>query len=64
MIFFAEELNKYVTNDEIKDSHIISAVKDIRKTADGGYSVLLLIAKGRNVKLVGFAGRKKIRPYE
>jgi amidophosphoribosyltransferase len=59
---FAESLNKYIVNDEIKDSYIVKAVKDVRKIADGGYSVILLIAKGRDVKLVCFTGRKKIRP--
>ena len=59
---FAEHLNKYTTNDEIKDSYIVKAVKDVRKIAEGGYSVIFLIGKGRDVKLVCFTGRKKIRP--
>jgi amidophosphoribosyltransferase len=59
---FSERLSEHMVTEEIKDAYIIEAIKDIRMIAHGGYSVIFLIAKGKEVKLVAFTSKKKIRP--
>jgi amidophosphoribosyltransferase len=59
---FSQRLSRHMVTDDIRDEYIISAVKDIRNIAHGGYSMIFLIAKGKEVKLVAFTSKKKIRP--
>lgn len=59
---FSERLSRHMVTDDIRNEYIIEAIKDIRNIASGGYSMIFLIAKGREVKLVAFTSKKKIRP--
>ncbi len=59
---FSESLSRHMITNELKDKYIINAVKDVRKKAKGGYSIIMLLAIGKNVKLVAFTGEVKIRP--
>lgn len=59
--YFAGRLRGRSDGDVFDDSAIVDAVRDTRDAAQGGYSVIAMLARGGEPKLVAFTSRKKIR---
>src|SRR5206468_666649 len=60
--YFAEGLASNMRSDELENDHIFNAVKYTLESVGGGFSVVSIVSKKDETKLIGFTDPQKIRP--